>query len=106
MSRIAMCCGTPLIPTFTFRGNEFYCRNCKTPFPMFGVRRIICTPELDAAQDENTEWFREIAKDCIPSGARLGDCEQCDAGGYHLDHATDEAIEKSKQAYHSLLSED
>lgn len=102
---IAVCCGTPLIWTFMFSGSEWYCRKCKRDFPMFNAHKIDGTPELTAEKNENEQWFRAIAKDCIPRGAKKRDCEKCEGGEYHLDHATEEERAASRRAYAMLTSQ-
>ena len=69
---------------------------------MFNAERVPGTPELEAEQEANKEWFREIAKDYIPYGARKNGCKQCDEGEDHLDHATEVELEASKAAYKKL----
>lgn len=100
--RIAVCCGTPLIWTFMFSGSEWFCRECKRAIPMMNADRVESTPELEAAREQNEQWFREIAKDCIPRGGRLRDCDKCSAGETHLEHASDEDKQRSREAYAKL----
>ena len=101
---IAVCCGTPLVWTFMFSGSEWYCRKCRQSWPMFSVRSVDATPELVEERERNTEWFREIAKDCIPDCSWKKDCPQCKGhgNGYHLEHATDDERRLSAGAYRKL----
>lgn len=102
---VAVCCGTPLIWTFMFSKAEWFCRVCRTPFPMLNTERVDVTAELLLAKEENERWFDDIAKDCIPYRSRLCNCAKCDGGEDHLDHATDDEIERSGLAYQRLQSE-
>ena len=100
-NKIAMCCDTPLISTFIFPYNEWYCRVCKTTYPLLNVSRVESTQELLDAQTVNKKWFRDAAKDVIPPRSRRHGCKQC-AGENHEDHASEEELAASQEAYFQL----
>ena len=71
---------------------------------MFGVQeQISLTDDLKEEYNANREQFRKIADDCIAIGSRRVDCEKCEAGEDHLEHATEEERLKSQKAYIKLF---
>lgn len=72
---------------------------------MFGVSTTELTPELEQESEENKAWFRSMSAACIPSGARLKWCHQCEAGEEHLAHASEEQKRASREAYEKLLTQ-
>ena len=103
--KIEMCCDTPLIPTFTFSHNEWFCRTCRAAYPFMNVPWVAdATEELKVEKQTNIEWFREMAKECIPRGCRFANCERCKATGEdHEQHATLAEQSASRTAYARLL---
>ena len=100
------CCGAPLIPTMKFSGAEYYCRTCRNIYGMMVCpEEVEMTTEMQALFDADVKWFRGASKDCIPRGARYGDCDQCqhNCDEPHSDHAATDALEKSRRAYAALL---
>ena len=47
LSRIAVCCDTPMIQTFIFAGAELYCRKCGTTVGIMNADYVEATPELE-----------------------------------------------------------
>jgi len=101
--KVCLNCETPLVPTMVFSGAEWFCMKCRQEFPLFNCERVLRTEELNTKLNVLTEEFVSIAKDCIPRGSRRADCAKCTVRSeYHLEHATLEQLERSKEAYVKL----
>lgn len=104
MVKIAMCCQTPLIRTFAFRGAEWFCRECKSSYPLMNVERVDSTPELDRMKEENSSWLATAKKGFIPGGSRRQGCDKCRDGEFHIEHATDQEKTDSQNAYARIMA--
>jgi len=95
-------CGTPMISTLMFSGAEFYCIRCGKTQGIFGSAGILpWTAKLGEEAKLNKGIFNQIAAACIPVGCRFPKCKKCD-GQDHLLHASNEALNKSSEAYKLL----
>lgn len=102
---MAMCCDLPLISTFLFPKAEWYCTKCHRTYGYLEVpTRAIPTADLMEMAEVLQGTFEQIARDCIPPRSRKVGCATCETnpGRYHEEHATEEALEKSKRAYAML----
>lgn len=101
---VCKCCNEPLIWTFIFPGSEYFCRECKTTFGMFGNYDLVKkTPGLLKRKEENDKWFNEIANPILPPGCYLSECEQC-KNEPHRNHATKKEIKASDDAFKKLMN--
>ena len=104
MAKIATCCFTPLIWTFAFRGQEWFCRTCKETYPMMNAPvSEEATPELETQKKANTEWWREASKGLMPQVGRRKGCDKCGDGEYHSQHATDEETKNHQKAMNRIM---
>lgn len=101
-NQIAMCCGTPMVKTFVFPGSEWYCPVCGDNVPFLNPTTVEPTEELIAQAKANREAFAKASSACIPNGARLEGCKQCEAGENHNYHCTEEERQASHEAYAAL----
>ena len=100
-------CGNPLISTMLFSGAEFFCCECKAMVGFINAERVD-NPSEELIEKHRTDlaWFREAARDYIPTGDRLSTCEKCRNGeGDHIDHVTEEQLQKSREARTRILTE-
>jgi len=95
-------CGTPMVRTYAFSGKEYYCVKCGETDGIFGPASTAQeTDELIRQLERNFKIFFEDSLACIPIGARFNVCELC-KHEQHLDHASQEEIEASREAYKLL----
>ena len=100
---MAMCCNKPLVPTLMFSYAEFYCLHCKSTYGMLEAPQSVeVTEELNDIRTAQKKQFQELSKDCVPRGCKFQKCEQCQKGGYHSEHMTDEERRASDAAYQKL----
>ena len=93
-------CKKPLVWTFMYAGNEWYCLNCKNSYPMF------CDSISIEENDEDFKYyelqqriykniFKVIEKDLVPKRCYRNKCKKCESRQeYHYQHLTD--LEKLK----------
>lgn len=99
MPKISVCPndGNPLISTFAFRGNEWFCMKCKHAFPLFNSVDADKTPELKEKLKKDNKIFSKLRRHIFVGGERLSSCKLCNAKNEpHCCHLTDK--EKRRQA--------
>ena len=100
--QITVCtrCKIPLIWTFLWDGNEYYCINCAEHSGLMGGGdRVDLTPELKAQNKVILRVWKALRFNLLPRGNfGRNNCKKC-AGSYaHRDHLTKAEISKDKLA--------
>lgn len=92
--RLSVCaCGAPLIPTFHWRGKEWFCLECGRLYEFFGPSVVSTTPRRWARYEALlAEWEQNAGPKLLTPGARYDGCDKCwgNGGEAHEQHATEQ----------------
>lgn len=100
-------CRVPVVPTFAFRGAEFYCLDCGAKLGWLEPLARTVTPELQTDYDERlAEWREHAGNHLITTGMWHKDCDRCDdgRGSQHHEHATGDEWEAHGRALKWIAS--
>lgn len=103
--RITVCPndGNPLISTFAFRGNEWFCMKCKHAFGLLDSTDVDETPELKEKLKRDTKEFNKYRKHLFVGGEFLRTCKLCNSKNEpHANHLTDKEKRMQKIALSKL----
>ena len=100
--QITVCtrCKIPLIWTYLWAYNEYYCINCAGHWGMMGAGDYVdLTPELKAQNKVILRVWKAVRFNLVNRGAYgIDNCKKC-AGNYtHRDHLSKSEIRKDKIA--------
>lgn len=95
-------CSRPVLPTMVFNQAEYYCPSCKHAFGLLDVASVADSAELVEEKVALSEQYEPFLKQCIAYGMKRMDCDKCNQGEYHRDHATTYEVLASDRAYQIL----
>jgi len=102
--RVCRDCDTPLIFTFLWAYNEYYCINCGVPTEFLGNKYMVLTRELKAKKTVVEKFWKGLRKSMLPNGRyQMTGCKKCGPED-HNHHETPLEKEKSRIAYQMLES--
>lgn len=93
-------CRIPLIWTFTWAYNEWFCINCGGHWGMLGAGdHVELTPELKKMNKVILRVWKAINKNLIPRSQYGKDgCKKCGGKAIHRNHLSKQEIRKDKLA--------
>ena len=104
---ISVCknCDLPLIFTFCWDGQEYYCLNCGKTLPFMYQKEIPITKELKLARKVLDDIWSAIYKHLIPEsrGYTKTNCKKCQnhKDKYHYQHLSES--EKIRDKYATMI---
>ena len=98
------CCGRACVRTMVFPKAELHCLICGSYFGIFDAPgKIVQTKENSDQREIDQRAFEAISRFCLPTGARLTTCKECELGSdHHRAHATPDELSQSQAAYKAL----
>lgn len=102
--KVGLCshCRFPLVSTLVFRYVETYCMNCGGKFGMMDVAYADVSVKIAPFVAKAKRRFGQVRRYLIGGGMRRRDCEECEKGSEHLNHATVKEKKKYTWALNKL----